>query len=891
MRSRAAFRAHPSFLLPLCLCFGLWLALMSGAARAAAPQAAAGAVPGAPGQAAAAAAGLTASEAHQLLSVLQDPARRGQFITTLSNLEKALPLAAAAAPHTAAAAAAAPAAATPAAAASKKVALQPNSLGADLLSQADKVLQDVAVNVAQTGTKVFDYREFGNWLSGLPENRATLSVILSALWRLALVLGLGLLSDYAVRRLTRPLYHRLGRESSSAERAAHSEIAQSREAVQQAVEHAADVAEAEGAEGTEAESMSAAEAPALLPTAREAEALAARGHEEERAEAAAEAAADLPELPPPEAMRPPRPFHSGWPLLRRLPFILAAMVVDAVPILAFLVVTNLLLASPLVGDLFVRLMISAIVNAYILCRLLLVLARGTFCAPVPKLRLLHLSNDAAGFLACWSRRIAIVVLIGFAIVQIGNVAGMTWTLENAIERLFSLVIHGMLIWMVITRRRQVAAWMHGDLGPNPTTWQRLKARLALVWHWQAIIIIVLGWFLFANEVTNRVAHPTRLILSTLGYLILFRVLHIVLLGALEKAFTLRHTDSDDRRALIAARAARYHKPLHHVFNVILFIFAFLGLMQIWGLPIFNWFADSHLGGRLMSSVMTIAFTLVFAIVIWETLNFVLQTYIDGLTSQGAVMRAARLRTVVPLFRNALLIALLVVFMLTVLSEIGVNIGPLLAGASIFGVALGFGSQKLVQDFINGMFLLLENAMQVGDWVTVAGVSGAVEQLSIRTLRLRDGDGAVHIIPFSSVTTVTNTNRGQGNVTVSVAISYEEDTDAAGQLLVDLVAQMRTEEAYAAGFLGDFGLWGVNDIDGRVATVMGRVSCTDTMRWPIQRELNRRIKLAFQEKGFHLMPSGNVLALQHPLDVRVERPPRPEAAAAAAAAGGSPTSAT
>src|SRR5215469_5676029 len=96
-----------------------------------------------------------------------------------------------------------------------------------------------------------------------------------------------------------------------------------------------------------------------------------------------------------------------------------------------------------------------------------------------------------------------------------------------------------------------------------------------------------------------------------------------------------------------------------------------------------------------------------------------------------------------------------------------------------------GSQKLVQDVITGLFLLLENAMQVGDFVTVSGLSGSVENLSIRTIRLRAGDGSVHIIPFSSVTSVTNTNRGMGNAAISVNIDYKEDTDRVGTVMKEI----------------------------------------------------------------------------------------------------------
>jgi small-conductance mechanosensitive channel len=129
----------------------------------------------------------------------------------------------------------------------------------------------------------------------------------------------------------------------------------------------------------------------------------------------------------------------------------------------------------------------------------------------------------------------------------------------------------------------------------------------------------------------------------------------------------------------------------------------------------------------------------------------------------------------------------------------------------------------VQDFITGIFLLLENAMQVGDWVTAAGLSGSVENLSIRTLRLRAGDGSVHIIPFSSVSTVTNTNRGLGNAAVSVTISYDEDTDKVGEILKQIALDMRQEEAFKAGMLSDLQLWGVDKIDGTTAPSRSRAS--------------------------------------------------------------------
>jgi small-conductance mechanosensitive channel len=167
------------------------------------------------------------------------------------------------------------------------------------------------------------------------------------------------------------------------------------------------------------------------------------------------------------------------------------------------------------------------------------------------------------------------------------------------------------------------------------------------------------------------------------------------------------------------------------------------------------------------------------------------------------------------------------------------------------VAIGFGSQKLVQDLITGIFLLLENAMQVGDWVTVSGLSGTVEALSVRTIRLRAGDGSVHIIPFSAVTSVTNVNRGLGNAEVNVTVAFHEDIDRVSLALKDIVSGMRKEPEFAGKMLSDLQLWGVDHVTGAAVTITGQIVCTDSGRWPVQREFNRRMKRRFETLGIEI----------------------------------------
>jgi small-conductance mechanosensitive channel len=275
------------------------------------------------------------------------------------------------------------------------------------------------------------------------------------------------------------------------------------------------------------------------------------------------------------------------------------------------------------------------------------------------------------------------------------------------------------------------------------------------------------------------------------------------------------------------------------------------LLESWGVDTASWFDPGRIGAVVLSELSSVILAVAIAVVVWEACNTAIERQLARFAREGAYARAARLRTLLPMLRTALIVTILTIAGLTALSAIGVNIAPLLAGAGIVGIAVGFGSQKLVQDVVTGVFLLLENAMQVGDFVTVSGLSGTVENLSVRSIRLRAGDGSVHIIPFSSVTSVTNTNRGIGNAAVSVNLAYGEDIDKAGEVLKQIAAEMRGEPQFKALMRGDLDLWGVDKVDGATVTIVGQIECTDSGRWPVQREFNRRMKMRFQQLGLDI----------------------------------------
>jgi small conductance mechanosensitive channel len=225
--------------------------------------------------------------------------------------------------------------------------------------------------------------------------------------------------------------------------------------------------------------------------------------------------------------------------------------------------------------------------------------------------------------------------------------------------------------------------------------------------------------------------------------------------------------------------------------------------------------------------------------------------VDRLSATGRTRQAARLRTLLPMIRATLGIAIGLVAGLICLSKIGVNAAPLLAGAGVLGIAIGFGSQKLVQDVITGLFLLLEDAMQVGDYISLAGMSGTVERLSIRTIRLRGGDGSVNIVPFSAVTTVTNMTRDFGYAQISIGVGYEEDLPHVFAVLTEIASTMRAEPTWGAMMRDDLQVFGLDQFGTSALTITGQIRTGPGQHWAVRREFYGRVKQRFEAEGIEL----------------------------------------
>jgi small conductance mechanosensitive channel len=276
--------------------------------------------------------------------------------------------------------------------------------------------------------------------------------------------------------------------------------------------------------------------------------------------------------------------------------------------------------------------------------------------------------------------------------------------------------------------------------------------------------------------------------------------------------------------------------------------AAVAILEAWGVQAFAWIVSSA-GERVLASVANIVVITVLAVVVWELVSSLIERRLnadgDGRTP------STRARTLLPLAQTALKIVLVVLVAMVVLSEVGVNITPLLAGAGVVGLAVGFGAQKLVQDVITGWFILMEDTLSVGDVAEVAGHAGLVERINIRTIRLRDLSGVVHTIPFSSVDAVKNFTKDFSFYLFEVGVAYREDTDEVVEVLREIDAEMREDPAYKSDILEPLEVMGVDRFEDSAVIVRVRTKTRPLRQWSVGREFNRRMKKAFDARGIEI----------------------------------------
>ena len=233
------------------------------------------------------------------------------------------------------------------------------------------------------------------------------------------------------------------------------------------------------------------------------------------------------------------------------------------------------------------------------------------------------------------------------------------------------------------------------------------------------------------------------------------------------------------------------------------------------------------------------------------------------TGLDVVERNKRAQTFARFLQRSLSVVVAVMAALMILRELDIDITPILTGAGIAGIAIGFGAQTLVRDIISGFFLIFEDQVRVGDVVNVNGQGGLVEEVNLRTLVLRDEQGAVHIFPNGEVKTLANMSKDFSYYVITVGIAYDDDVDRAVEAMTDAAAGMMNEPDFKPHILAPLEVFGVDAFEPGQLVVKARIKTVPLKQWVVGRELRKRIARVFSERGIRMPTASMVVDFRRP----------------------------
>jgi len=531
------------------------------------------------------------------------------------------------------------------------------------------------------------------------------------------------------------------------------------------------------------------------------------------------------------------------PLVRRLLGVVGVSLLDVL-VLALSLLFCSLMAVLLVGETGTMTTQAAFfMRAFVAIELLKIGIRTVFYPRYPGLRLLPCTDATAIY---WNRWFATLLhllgygyLVAFPLIKI-NLSPSLGMVFSALLAL-SAFIYGMVV--VIRQRSAVRlALRHYAEETNSVIFAGALRVFSSIWHLLAIAYFLM--LLVLNLLSGEKELPY--VLRATSYTILW-VCGGLLLSALMTQYIhreIRFKPETARRLPGLAKRLNFYVPLGLRFLRFGMIWLVcFSLLDAWSVIDLNAWAASPRGLLLVSKFWNIFIILAVALITWLMSVVFIERYLSAEIS-------VRTQTLLSLFRSAWAVIIFASTAIMILTEIGINIGPLIAGAGVFGLAVGFGAQTLVKDVITGIFFQIENAINTGDIVTVDGITGRAEQVGIRSVGIRDSSGTYHLIPFSNVTRVSNYMRGHANHIAEYGIAYRENIDEAIEQLRAAFNELVKGEMKRY-ILEPINIQGVSQLADSAVMLRVSIKTTPGDQWVVGRAYNRLVKMYFDAAGIEM----------------------------------------
>ena len=501
-----------------------------------------------------------------------------------------------------------------------------------------------------------------------------------------------------------------------------------------------------------------------------------------------------------------------------------------------------------------RVVALAIISAHLIASV--VKAAGTLVlAPyAPQLRLVPITNENAAYCSIWWRRLVNIGAYGYVFCYAALLLGLPESGHAALIRLLGILLVGLLITLILQNRVAFARWLH-ETGRTSGTRAHLRlfaflGKLADFWHIPAILYVIAGGLLAAAEGLDGFLFLVKGSAATLAIAWATGFGFAGVRRGFERGFRIR-AELHERYPGLQARVNRYLPVARRAAQAVILLLGICLVLEAWNADIFTWLA-SETGTAVIATLASIVAIAVVATIVLEVATTLVDRYLTQVDEKGELLeRSQRARTLLPLARNALRVVVGVIAALMILSEIGLDIAPVLAGVGVAGLAIGFGAQTLVKDIITGLFILLEDSVAVGDVVTAGGHTGTVEAITIRTIRLRDLQGHVHTVPFSGVDTISNMTKEFSYYLIDMGVAYREDYDEVVEVMRAVGAELQQDPEFGPNMLEPLEIMGLNSFGDSAVIVRARLKTQPLTQWATGREYNRRLKAAFDERGIEI----------------------------------------
>ncbi|SAK97165.1 mechanosensitive ion channel protein [Caballeronia temeraria] len=369
--------------------------------------------------------------------------------------------------------------------------------------------------------------------------------------------------------------------------------------------------------------------------------------------------------------------------------------------------------------------------------------------------------------------------------------------------------------------------------------------LASLWHIPILLIAVAS---VVAIIDGRGAEGDVLRPSLLSAALLVLTLFA---SAMLLHLTRRRDTRAQRRAPHLSRLLRFGCTL----IVLLIWLAYLRFeLELWSGPIARLIKHSAMTPAFRHTLIAVVATVFGAWFIWILLDtLILEALGPNSSRNKALSPGVRARTMLPLVRNGIFVTVASLAAIVACASLGINLTPLLAGAGVIGLAVGFGAKSLVTDLITGLFIIVEETISVGDWIDIdGGHAGTVMDLTIRTVRLRDGQGAVHTIPFSQIKIVKNLSRDFANAVFEVRVPFATKLDDITRMINEVGAEMIDDFRFRSDILGPVEVWGLERFEANCIVVKGQMKTKPLQQWSVARAFNARLKLKMDEAGIEMM---------------------------------------